>query len=200
MHHTQEKIQKFDKSASHIKKQIEFRFLKQSGEKMDNLESFQFLTLFDSFPSQVQDKVHETIRLNEYELPVILNYINKKNFVLFTTERIHFNKGLINKKVIPLKEIKHGFFKFHNRMFQGLKDGESKPMTPNQNKNAAKIKSEGHFLDFELEFHNLKSIVFKIPTGSAAYALINTLNVLRIAGTKYDIIEYKKAGNTVYSK
>lgn len=196
MNQSTEEVQKFDKSSSQIKKQIEFRFLKQSGDKVDRVESYRFLTLFDSFSNQIKEEIKKSVRLNEHELPVILNYIDRRNFVLFTTEQIHFRKGLLTNKVIPLKEIKGGFFEFHNRMFEGIKDGEARSMSRSQDKNMAKMKYEGHFLDFELEFYNQKSIVFKIPTGSAAYSLINSLNVLSLVGIKYMITDYKKTHTT----
>lgn len=190
-------VQKFEKSASQIKKQIEFRFLKQSGDKVDRVESYRFLTLFHSFSNQIKEEIKKSVRLNKHELPVILNYIDRRNFVLFTTEQIHFSKGLLTNKAIPLKEIKGGFFEFHNRMFEGIKDGETRSMSPGQTKNMAKMKYEGHFLDFELEFYNQKSIVFKIPKGSAAYSLINSLNVLSLVGIKYMITDYRKTDTTI---
>lgn len=192
-----EDIQKFEKSASQIKKQIEFRFLKQSGDSFDRLKSYQNLSLFDSFPLTIRNAVNQSIKLNQYELPVILNYIDDKYFVLFTTERIHFKKRSIIQRTIPLKEIKHGFFEFHNRTFEGMKSGESRPISPSQNRDLSKVKTEGYFLNFELAFDHENSMIFQIPTGSAAYSLINTLNVLRIAGTKYIISDYKETRKTI---
>ena len=171
-------MNKFIKSAEKIKEQILNRFDENSDYYNSDFKNLSKVLHFEDFSQEIRDIVLSRIKLREYEIPIILSFVDFDVFLLLTTENFHY---IENKSY---NEIKLSHFSWGTPNEEEIDKFEEET-------GMIITKEEGHIVKFYLHRKDETDLEIKIYSGAGLYSLWNTFNVIELVGRKYRISEYQ---------
>lgn len=171
-------MDKFVKSSEQIKSQILNRFDKNSDYLNYEFKVWSKVLHFEDFSQEIQNIVLNETKLNEYEIPIILSYVDLNIFLLLTTENFHNIENSIYNKI----ELSN---------FEGGTPDEDEIDKFEDETGGIYTKNEGHIVKFYLHKKDNTDLEIKIYSGGGLYSLWNTFKTFELVGRKCLILEYQ---------